>query len=67
MYELNTQRTCVKVYDDAKQAESARMHLLSTGVKLAWADDTRDDFIQGFGVYVQECDARGAYARLKLI
>ena len=66
-YELNSTRTCVKVYSTAKEAEQARMALLNSGVRLAWSDDTRNDLADGYGVWVQQCDARGAYVRLKAL
>lgn len=65
MYELNSTRICIKVYSSASEAESARIALLNTGVRFAWADDTRNDIADGFCLWVQKCDARGAYVRLK--
>jgi hypothetical protein len=66
-YDLNSTRTCIKVYDTAELADSARLALLNNGVRFAWSDDTRNEIADGFGVWVQECDARGAYVRLKAL
>jgi hypothetical protein len=66
-HDLNSIRACIKVYSTAKEAESARTALLNAGVRFVWADDTRNDFVEGFCLRVQECDARGAYVRLKAV
>lgn len=66
-YELNSTRTCIRVFDTQKQAELARTALLNAGVPFAWSDDTRNDLTEGYGVWVQECDTRGAYIRLKAL
>ena len=67
MYELNSQRYCIVVKDSAESANRARIALLKSGVPFAWSDDTRNELANGYGVWVQECDARGAYARLQTI
>ena len=67
MYELNSTRTCIKVYQTAKDAAAARIALLNAGVPFVWSDDTRCEIADGFGLWVQQCDARGAYVRLNRI
>ena len=64
MHELNSTRRCIEVCSTAAEAERARLQLLDLGVRLAWADSEKCELADGYGVWVQECDARGAYARL---
>jgi len=65
MTTIDSVKCCIAVYDSAQDAEKHRLHLLDTGVRFAWSDDTKCDVIDGFGLWVRQEDARGAYVRLK--
>ncbi len=64
---IDTPKVCIAVYDSAQDAEQYRLDLLNTGVRFAWSDDTKCEVAGGYGLWVRQEDARGAYMRLKAI
>ena len=67
MNSIDAPKVCIAVYDSAQDAEKHRLALLDTGVRLAWSDDAKCDVAGGYGLWVRQEDARGAYMRLRNI